>query len=101
MYPRERPRPSPHSAPGSKYRRTLDGLHLKRDAVQISFRHVTTKVVLLEPHPRGNQLFDDAVLDVGDAGRLDRPHLLESELAHVLEQPLAGAQQDWDDVELK
>jgi len=30
-------------------------------------------------------LFDDAILDVGDAGRLDRPHLLEFEIAHVVE----------------
>ena len=38
---------------------------------------------------------------MGDAGRLDRAHLLEPEFAHVLEQPLAATQQDRDDVELE
>jgi hypothetical protein len=33
---------------------------------------------------------DDAVLDVGDAGRLDHPNLLEVEVADVLEQPFAS-----------
>ena len=38
---------------------------------------------------------------MGYAGRLDRPHLLEFEIAHVLEQPLAVTEQDRDDVELE
>ena len=36
-----------------------------------------------------------------DTGRLDRTHLLESEAAHVVEQPLAVTEHDRDDVELE
>src|SRR5438874_2126269 len=43
----------------------------------------------------------DPVLDVRDAGRLDRPHLLEPRVADVLEEPLAVTEQDRNDVELE
>jgi hypothetical protein len=42
-----------------------------------------------------------AVLDVGDAWRLDRAHLLDLEVADVLEQPLAVPEQDRDEVQLE
>src|SRR5436189_3343759 len=42
---------------------------------------------------------DHPVHDVGDAGCLDRAHLLDLEVADVLEQPLAVAEQDRRDVE--
>jgi hypothetical protein len=38
---------------------------------------------------------------VGDAGRLDRTHLLDLEVADVLEQPLAVPEQDRDEVQLE
>jgi hypothetical protein len=44
-------------------------------------------------------VLDDAVLDVGDAGRLDRTHLLDLEVADVLEQPVTVPEQDRDDVQ--
>jgi hypothetical protein len=46
-------------------------------------------------------VLDDAVLDVGDPGRLDRAHLLDLEVADVLEQPLAVPEQDRDEVQLE
>jgi hypothetical protein len=42
---------------------------------------------------------DDAVLDVGDAGRLDCACLLDVEVADVLQQPRAGTKQDRDQVQ--
>jgi hypothetical protein len=44
---------------------------------------------------------DDAVLDVGDTGRLDRPYLLDFEVADLLQKPLASTEQDRGDVELE
>jgi hypothetical protein len=41
------------------------------------------------------------VLDVGEASAFDRRHLLESEAAHVVEQPLAVTEHDRDDVQLE
>jgi hypothetical protein len=38
---------------------------------------------------------------VGDAGRLDRTHLLDLEVADVLEQPLTVPEQDRDEVQLE
>jgi TraM recognition site of TraD and TraG len=46
-------------------------------------------------------VLDDAVLDVGDAWRLDRAHLLDLEVADVLEQPLAVPEQDRDEAQLE
>jgi hypothetical protein len=46
-------------------------------------------------------VLDDAVLDVGNAGRLDRADLLDLEVADVLEQPLAVPEQDRDEVQLE
>lgn len=41
----------------------------------------------------------DAVPDVRHAGRLDCSNLLDLEVADVLEQPLAGAEHDRNDVQ--
>ena len=38
---------------------------------------------------------------MGDAGRLDRAHLLDLKVADVLEQPLAATEQDRDEVQLE
>src|SRR5262245_50873744 len=43
----------------------------------------------------------DPVLDVGDAGRLDHPDLLDLEVADVVEQPLAASQQHRNDRDIE
>src|SRR5438128_2668246 len=52
-------------------------------------------------HGLGQRLLDDAIPDMGDAGSLDRANLLEFEVADVLKQPLAGTEQDRDDVQIE
>src|ERR671914_456345 len=44
---------------------------------------------------------DHAIPDVGDPRRVDGADLLELEVADILQQPLAVAEQDRDDVELE
>ena len=45
---------------------------------------------------------DDAILEVSDAGRLDRPNLLEPEVgAEAVEEPRAAAEYQRDDVEFE
>ena len=39
------------------------------------------------------------VLDVGDARRLDRAHLLDVEVAHVFKQPFTSPEQNRDQVQ--
>jgi len=68
----------------------------------VSREHVTetSEALCYEARLSGaaSAVLDDAVLDVGDAGRLDRADLLDLEVADVLEQPLAVPEQDRDEV---
>jgi hypothetical protein len=49
----------------------------------------------------GNSV-DDAILEVSDSGRFDRPNLLELEVgAEAVEEPRAAAEYQRDDVQLE